>query len=93
LACHWESEWKTPLTESDVRRLYLDDQPVVSYCDYLQRRQAREQTSVSLSSEYQEFLRRRVEVVEQSSMRGPIVFLDTQNATRPQSSELGELRR
>lgn len=81
LACQLDANCKTPLTESEFRRLDLGDQLLVSYGDDHEPSQIVEQTFVPLSSEYQEFLQRQSEIVERAKNRGPVVFRESDDLT------------
>ena len=93
LACQLDANCKTPLSEFEYWRLDAGDQLLVLYGDNHQPWQIEEQTSVQLSSDFQEYLRRQSEVNEHVSKQVPIVFRDPNDATKPQSGEPGELWR
>ena len=90
LACQLNANCKTPLTESEFRRLDLGDQVRVLYGDGHEPWQIEEQTSVPLGSEYQEFLQRQSEIIERAKERGPVVFRETDDLTMSSPPEWAE---
>ena len=90
LACQLDANCKTPLTESEFRRLDLGDQLLVLYGDDHEPLQIEEQTFVPLSTDYQDFLQRQGEIIERASQRGPVVFRDTEELTTSPSPDFGE---
>ncbi len=102
LTCQLDAGCKTPLTESEVGRIKLltesemrrsdvGDQLRVSHDDDQQPRQIREQAIVALSPDYQDFLQRQSEIIEDARNRGPTVSPEPEGPTDSPQLKWGDL--
>lgn len=91
LACQMDAQCETPLTESEFKWLDTGEKLLVLYGEGQQvEHGAPAESFVPLNTDYQNYLRRQRESLEQEREWRSVVFRDPEFLTQPASPESGD---
>ncbi len=94
LACQMNAQCRTPLTENEFRRLNTGEKLLVLYGEEPHAGQSEPVESfVPIGVDYENYLRRQTEALEQDKKWRSVVFRDPGTLTQPVAPEFGDIWR